>query len=53
MFVLKAGIENLDECIKLSHLILSHNEINSLYGLEKCRELWRLEINNNRVINIL
>ena len=33
----------------MNHLILSHNEINGLYGLENCREIWRLELNNNRI----
>ncbi len=39
----------MDNYICLSHLILSHNELNSLYGLEKCKQLWRIEVNNNKV----
>ena len=48
-----AAIDSVEDCINLSDLILSHNEINDIYGLEKCRELWRFDINNNRVCFII
>ena len=49
---LKVTIENLNSCQNLKHLILRHNDLNSLFGLEKCRELWRLDVNNNRIKNL-
>ena len=26
--------------------------MNNLFGLEKCKELWRLDVNNNRIKNL-
>ena len=36
----------------MRHLILRHNNLNSLFGLEKCNELWRLDVNNNSIKNL-
>ncbi len=44
-----AAFENLEPCINLRHLACGHNEINSLHGLERLSQLWRLDVNNNRV----
>ena len=36
----------------MRHLILRYNDLNCLIGLEKCRQLWRLDVCNNKIKNL-
>jgi hypothetical protein len=45
-----ASIGGFESYVNLRHLILRQNDLNCLLGLEKCKELWHLDVNHNRVI---
>ena len=47
-----ASIDNLEYFSNLKHLLLRHNELNCLFGLEKCKELWRIDANRNKIKNL-
>ena len=42
----------MDTCHNLKHFLVGHNDLDCLLGLEKLSQLWRLDVNNNRVKNL-
>lgn len=47
------GIQCLEVCRQLQTLILHTNAIDTICNLDRCRELWNIDVSGNKVIDIV